>query len=183
MPRIIAGTAGGRRLAVPSGDRTRPSADRVKEALFSSLTADPGLVDARVLDLFAGSGALGLEAASRGARLVRLVESEPSVLRVLRRNVADLGLAGVEVIAQSVERHLDDPSPAGGFDLVLIDPPYSTDVDPVLDALQRGRWLASGAVVVCERATRSRPPTWPTGLTATKHRRYGDSTLWYGRRP
>jgi 16S rRNA (guanine966-N2)-methyltransferase len=178
--RIVAGLARGRRLAVPPGDAVRPTADRVREALFSSL--QPRLPDARVLDLYAGSGALGLEAASRGAARVVLVERDRRVLEVLRGNVTAVGLAGVEVVAGEVLAVLagrGGPSLSGGaFDLVLADPPYATaasEVDAMLAALQPH--LAPDAEVVVERARRDPPPDWPAGFAPREPRRYGAATL------
>ncbi|HEV7207211.1 MAG TPA: 16S rRNA (guanine(966)-N(2))-methyltransferase RsmD [Mycobacteriales bacterium] len=172
MTRIVAGLAGGRRLHTPPGSATRPTADRVREALFSSLGDLSGL---RVLDLYAGSGALGLEALSRGAAISTLVEREPGAAAVIRRNVDELGLSGATVVATTVERYLAlTPEP---YDLVLADPPYAMDLDPVLAALVP--WVLSDVVI--ERATRGREPQWPAGLAAVRSRKYGDTTLWYGR--
>ncbi|MDQ6650000.1 MAG: 16S rRNA (guanine(966)-N(2))-methyltransferase RsmD [Actinomycetota bacterium] len=184
MTRIIAGAAGGRRLAVPSGTATRPTADRVREALFSAVTSAVGEpAGARVLDLYAGSGALGLEALSRGAEHALLVEADARVLRTLRANVAALDLPGAEVRADRVERVLAS-SPPAAYDLALADPPYAldaADVDAVLSALAANGWLAPGALVVLERSSRGRPPAWPQGVQGTLSRRYGEATLWYGR--
>jgi 16S rRNA (guanine966-N2)-methyltransferase len=181
VTRVIAGVAGGRRLAVPAGRRTRPTSDRAREGLFSSLGE---LTGAAVLDLYAGSGAVGLEAASRGAAAVVLVEREPHALAAIRANVEALGLAAVEVRAELVERFLAGapPRPAP-FDVVYVDPPYADPVDGVLALLAGGGWLAAGATVVVERDRRSPAPAWPAPLVAHRSRRYGDSTLWYGRRP
>ncbi len=181
MPRIIAGVAGGVRLAVPAGKRTRPTADRVKEALFSALDADSGIAGARVLDLYAGSGGLGLEAASRGAGRVVLVESDLSVLTVLRANVGAVGLPGVQVEPFDVDswlaRTVPDP-----FDIVLVDPPYSLDVTPVLRRIVAGDVLARSGRVVVERSSRDLSFAWPDGIQAVRDRRYGETTLCYGRR-
>jgi 16S rRNA (guanine966-N2)-methyltransferase len=180
VTRIVAGVAGGRRLQVPSGRGTRPTSDRVREGLFSTLEAIRGpLQGAAFLDLYAGSGAVGLEAASRGAGRVTLVESGPAAVRVLRANVAALSLPGVVVAALPVARHL--AAPAAAYDVVVLDPPYADPVDDLLAALAQGGWLAPGAVVVVERAARSAEPVWPAGLERDRSRRYGDTVLWYGR--
>lgn len=182
MTRVIAGVAKGRRLKVPAGDRVRPTADRVKEAVFASL--QPRLPGARVLDLFAGSGGLGLEAASRGAGWVVMVEKDPRTARVLRDNVAAVGIDDVEIIVGDVASVLDDPGrhstqeAFGRFDLVLLDPPYdlsSAALRQVLSALVA--YLADEAVVIVERATRSGPIDWPPELEADAQRRYGDTTI------
>jgi len=173
---------------VPRGRATRPTSERVREALFSALeaahlsaTGQPGLAGLAFLDLYAGSGAVGLEAASRGAARVALVENDAVALRTLRDNVAGLRPEGTEVHASDVVRFL--AGPASAYDVVFIDPPYADPVEPVLTALVGGGWLAVGATVVVERATRDGAPPWPDGLAADRSRRYGDSTLWYGRRP
>lgn len=176
MTRVISGTARGRRLQVPSGLTTRPTADRAREGLFSSLLSLLDLQDARVLDLYAGSGALGLEALSRGASSATLVESDPDAVAVLRANVEHLRFPGAYVVAQPVERFLAvDAEPR--YDLVLLDPPYDVDVVPVLEQLQP--WLAEDAVVVAERPTRGPELVWPQGYEPVRSRRYGEATLWY----
>jgi 16S rRNA (guanine966-N2)-methyltransferase len=184
VTRIVAGAARGRRLKVPAGDRTRPTSDRVREALFSSLESRFGsLVGLRVLDLYAGSGALGLEAVSRGAVYALLVESDPAAARAIRANLTATGLSGVEVRVASVERTLSRP-PAEPFDLVLADPPYTFDnveLTGMLSALVSG-WLAPDAVVVIERPRRGDQVVWPTGLVGERNRQYGETMLWYGRR-
>ncbi len=163
---------------MPPGSATRPTSDRAREGLFSSLQSLVDLDGARVLDLYAGSGALGLEALSRGAAAVTLVEHDPTALVALRRNVADLGVAA-SVVDGDVARFLQrPPSP---YDLVLLDPPYDDDVDPVLAALEP--WLAEGAVVVVERRTRGARPVPAQGWEEIRSRRYGEATLWYFRRP
>ena len=182
MTRLIAGTAGGRRLKVPPTG-VRPTGDRAREGLFNSLGSLLDLDGARVLDLYAGSGALGLEALSRGAAEVVFVESGPRVLPVLRANVAAVGLPGGRVVAGSVPTVVAGPAPAR-FDLVLADPPYATPVDEVLGvlrALVAGDWLADGAVIVVERSAREEPWAWPTPLAALRDRRYGEALLRYGR--
>ena len=184
MTRVIAGVAGGRRLTVPSSG-VRPTGDRAREGLFNSLGTLLDLDGAVVLDLYAGSGALGLEALSRGAAEVVFVESGPRVLPVLRKNLAAVGLPGGRVIAGSVPTVVAGPAPAR-FDLVLADPPYATPVEEVrgvLSALVGGGWLAEEAVVVVERSSREEPWEWPTPLTGLRDRRYGEALLRYGRVP
>jgi 16S rRNA (guanine966-N2)-methyltransferase len=187
MSRVIAGIAGGRRLAVPPGTTTRPTSDRAREGLFASLLSDLGRFDgARVLDLYAGSGAIGLEALSRGAERVLLVESDARAAAVIKANVKTVDLPGATVAVDRVERLLARP-PTGTsererFDLVLADPPYALSDDAVtrvLTLLQDG-WLAEEALVVMERATRSGPLDWPPGFLPSKSRRYGEATFWYG---
>lgn len=178
MTRIVAGAFGGRRLGVPAGRRTRPTSDRAREGLFSSLG---DLTGARFLDLFAGSGAVGLEALSRGAASATFVESDAGALRVLRANVAALAHPGALVVGDRAERFLDGRDGAtleGRFDIAFLDPPYALDVAAVLAACAP---LVTDVVVV-ERATRDGSPAWPDGVAGDRARRYGDTTLWYGRR-
>jgi 16S rRNA (guanine966-N2)-methyltransferase len=178
----VAGTHGGRRLVVPAGTATRPTSDRTREALFASLISARGsLRGAAFLDLYAGSGAVGLEAASRGATSVVLVERAAAALTAIRANVASLALPGVRLRAEPVERFLARP-PDTAYDVVFCDPPYADPVDAVLEALAHPGWLASGAAVVLERATRDPELSWPAGIEPVRSRTYGDSTLWYGRR-
>ena len=177
MTRIIAGTHRGRRLAVPAGPGTRPTADRAREGLFSSLQSLVDLEGARFLDLYAGSGALGLEALSRGAARATLVEREERALVALRANAATLALPA-EVVALPVEHFLAGESEP--YDVVALDPPYDLDVDPVLELVLS--WVAPDGVVAVERRTRGPAPTWPAGLSAVRSRRYGEATLWYGSR-
>jgi 16S rRNA (guanine966-N2)-methyltransferase len=187
VTRVIAGAAGGRRLAVPPGRGTRPTADRTREGLFSTLLALRGdLVGARFLDLYAGSGAVGLEALSRGAAHVLLVEAAPPAAVVARTNAAALGLPGAQVVTGRVERVLAAPPPASGppYDVAFLDPPYdipTAELTAALRALTLGRWLATDALVVVERASRDGPPEWPEGLSPLRGRRYGEGSLWYGR--
>ena len=184
MVRIVAGVAGGRRLVVPPRG-TRPTPDRVREAVFSALQARRDLDGARVLDLYAGSGAMGLEALSRGAAHVRFVEFDRRAAAVLHRNVAALGLPGAEVTTADVPAVLLS-EPGQRYDLVLADPPYALDDDAlggVLRALVRGGWLAPAALIVVERAARAVPPAWPEGVCELMNRRYGDTAVHYGFAP
>ncbi|MBF6436190.1 16S rRNA (guanine(966)-N(2))-methyltransferase RsmD [Nocardia cyriacigeorgica] len=178
MTRIVAGTAGGRRLRVPPAG-TRPTSDRVREALFSAIDARLDLEGARVLDLYAGSGALGLEALSRGAARAMLIESDRKAAAVVRGNIADLGLPGAELRVGSVASVLAQPAPVE-FDLVFSDPPYDLDTATVvadLTALAGNGWLAPDALVVVERSSRSPEIDWPAGYSARKPRRYGETRI------
>ena len=184
MSRIIAGAAGGLRLRSVPGQGTRPTTDRVKESLFARLEAWGMLHDAHVLDLYAGSGALGCEAASRGAAAVTLVERHAPAVQVCRANAAVVhGALGredvVEVRHGSVGAYLADPE-EGPWDLVLADPPYplsEAELSAVL-ALLAGR-LRKGGVVVVERSSRSPEPAWPSGLARFEHKRHGETTTWF----
>jgi 16S rRNA (guanine966-N2)-methyltransferase len=181
MTRIIAGAAGGRRLAVPARG-TRPTSDRVREALFSALDNDPGLDGAAVLDLCAGSGALGLEALSRGAEHVLFVESDRRAAAVLRRNVAAVDLPGAVVRSASAATVLAGPADRA-YDVVLVDPPYAVPDATVacwLAAAATHGWLAADATVVVERAGRGASFPWPDALHGVRERRYGDTVLHVG---
>jgi len=153
------------------------------------------LAGARVLDLYAGSGAVGLEALSRGADHVLLVEQGSRATRVIRENIEAIGLPGAVLAADRVERVLArGPAPAGGqdstegsrYDVVFADPPYAladTAVSQVLSLLADQGWLAPSALVIVERATRSGPVSWPDGFVPDRTRRYGEATFWYGLGP
>lgn len=190
MSRIIAGSRGGRRLAVPAGGRTRPTTDRVREALFSALAswagqaaAEPAaaLAGLAFADLYAGSGAVGLEAASRGAAPVLLVEADARTGTVTRRNAGDLGLA-VQVRVAKVET-LARTAPERAYDVVFADPPYelpSPALDTVVDALLEGGWVAPGGLVVLERSRRTPEPRWPAAVVEAWSRSYGETVLHFG---
>jgi 16S rRNA (guanine966-N2)-methyltransferase len=183
VTRIIGGTAGGRRIETPRGDATRPTSDRVREALFSSLDAELGTISGlRFLDLYAGSGAVGLEARSRGAGVVTVVEQDRRVARLIRDNIKTLGMSRVEVQAAAVARVLQQP-PRAPYDLVFLDPPYAVPTEEVvrnLELLRDRDWLAGGALVVVERSSRDAPVHWPEGFEEARSRRYGETMLWYG---
>src|SRR5579859_8150509 len=169
MARVIAGEAGGRRLAVPDGRNTRPTSDRAREGLFATIVSLTGSLDgARVLDLYAGSGAVGLEALSRGAGHVLLVESGARAARVIRDNIQAIGLPGAELVTDRVERMLArGPQGTKPYDVVFADPPYALpddDLTAMLSELPNHGWLAEGALVIVERATRSGPVNWPDGF-------------------
>ena len=182
--RIVAGLAKGRRLASP-GPGTRPTSDRVREALFSSLESGVRLDGAQFLDLFAGTGAVGLEALSRGAAAAVLVERSRAALDVLRRNVATVALPGAQVVPTAVSRYLGG-DPERPFDVVFADPPYgreSKEIVGTLAQLSDEKWLAPSAFVIVERSVRDERIEWAGSLlTPVGERRYGDTVLWYGRR-
>jgi 16S rRNA (guanine966-N2)-methyltransferase len=178
LTRIIAGAARGRRLAVPPRG-TRPTTDRVRESLFNILTARVDLRGIAVLDLYAGSGALGLEALSRGAASALFVESDQRVAAVLNRNIATVGLPGATLrrgaVATVLSAGTDSPA-----DLVLADPPYdlrAADVEAVLAALSAHGWAGAGTVVAVERARASTPLHWPGDWSPWEPRVYGDTRL------
>jgi 16S rRNA (guanine966-N2)-methyltransferase len=183
MTRIIGGTAGGRRITAPPGQQTRPTTDRVREALFSSIESWSGsLQGLRFLDLYAGSGAVGLEAWSRGAGVVMLVESDRRTAQLIADNAGALGYAKAHVVATPVASVLAAP-PDAPYDVVFTDPPYALDEDALsrdLALLGEHAWLVPGAMVVVERSSRSPEPTWPPGLQRTRSKRYGETVLWYG---
>jgi 16S rRNA (guanine966-N2)-methyltransferase len=181
MLRIVGGVAKGRRLAAPPKG-SRPTSERAREALFNSLATLLDLDGARVLDLFAGSGAVGLEALSRGAAALTLVESDRTACQVMRDNADVVGLPGVRIVRRTAAAFLaGEPEP---FDLVFADPPYALPDDELaalLGRLAAGGWLAEGAVIVVERAARGSPAPWPDVIETIKQRRYGEGVLWYGR--
>jgi 16S rRNA (guanine966-N2)-methyltransferase len=184
MTRIIGGTAGGRRLVTPRGQATRPTSDRVREALFSAIESWCGSLEGlRFLDLYAGSGAVGLEGWSRGAGVVTLVEQDRRTAALISRNAAALGFAKAHVVAASVATTLA-ASPAAPYDVVFSDPPYPMSdaaVTADLAALVAHGWLVPDALVVVERSARSADLVWPEGILGTRHKRYGETALWYGR--
>jgi 16S rRNA (guanine966-N2)-methyltransferase len=190
MTRIISGMHGGRRLLSPPGGQTRPTSDRVREAFFSALDTMTDLSGARFADLYAGSGAVGLEALSRGAEHTLLVESEARAAKTIRDNIRTLGLAGrARLVTGKVASVLAQPPDGEPYDVVFADPPYAVTDDEVIEVQQdllTNGWLAPDAVVVFERSTRTAvrgtPLSWVDGITADRSRRYGETTLWYGRR-
>ncbi|MFF3605562.1 16S rRNA (guanine(966)-N(2))-methyltransferase RsmD [Streptomyces sp. NPDC002463] len=184
MTRVIAGSAGGRRLAVPPGNGTRPTSDRAREGLFSTWESFQGLAGARVADLYAGSGAVGLEALSRGAAHALLVEADPRAAKTIRDNVRSIGLPGAELRTGRAEQIVTGPAPADSYDLVFLDPPYAVsdyDLREILLTLRSGGWLSEDALVTVERSTRGGEFGWPEGFEPLRSRRYGEGTFWYGR--
>ncbi|MFD5033488.1 16S rRNA (guanine(966)-N(2))-methyltransferase RsmD [Streptomyces sp. NPDC058220] len=185
MTRVIAGAAGGRRLAVPPGNGTRPTSDRAREGLFSSWESILGTLDGiRIADLYAGSGAVGLEALSRGAAHALLVEADARAARIVRENVRTLGLPGAEVRTGKAEQIVTGQAPDTPYDLVFLDPPYAVtddDLREILLTLRSQGWLSGDAVATVERSTRGGEFGWPDGFEPLRSRRYGEGTLWYGR--
>lgn len=170
---------------MPEGGTTRPTSDRVREAMFSTLGSLLGTWEGRVVaDLYAGSGALGLEALSRGAVSCLFVENDRRALRALRRNLEATGLTGGQLRADDVRTALAAPAPQA-YDVVLVDAPYAVSGQQIAGllatALSHG-WLADDAVVMVERSSRDLEPAWPTGLRVLRERRYGQTRLWYLRR-
>jgi 16S rRNA (guanine966-N2)-methyltransferase len=184
MTRIIGGDAGGRRIKTPTGDSTRPTSDRVREALFSAVDAAVGSIHGlRFLDVYAGSGAVGLEARSRGAGVVTLVEHDRRTAALIRENARALGFTGIDVVALPVTRALAH-APRAPYDLAFLDPPYAVPVGDVVGALEALRdhdWLSPDALVIVERSSRGADLAWPKGFTADRTRKYGETLLWYGR--
>jgi 16S rRNA (guanine(966)-N(2))-methyltransferase RsmD len=181
---VVAGTLGGRWLATPSGRATRPTSERVREALFNSLGGLVDLSGCRFADLYAGSGAVGIEALSRGASHVLFVESDPGTARVLRANLARLDLAGSAEVAVGPVARVVSSVAAEPYHVVFADPPYEVpdaDLRVVLGHLVARGWVDPDGVVVLERGTRSGEPAWVPGLTGFRIRRYGETALWYGR--
>jgi 16S rRNA (guanine966-N2)-methyltransferase len=183
--RITGGAFRSRALTAPRGQATRPTSDRVREALFSMLASD-GIfaeeVGPRVLDLYAGSGALGIEALSRGARFAVFVESARPALSAIRENIQALGIADeTTVMPLRVDRALDEVE--GPFDLVLVDPPYADVRAPAFAEilLKTARLLASPGILVLEHASNDEPAP-PAGLVVDRRRRHGDTTLSLFRR-
>lgn len=180
MTRVIGGAARGRRLAVPDGN-TRPTSDRAREGIFSTLESLLGdFADLRVLDLYAGSGALGIEARSRGASDVVLVDHHEKAVRVCRANIHSLGLDRVVAVKMTAKHFIESGSDR--FDLIMADPPYdigNREVEELLAALVAR--LNPGAVVAVERSSRGPALVWPQEYEALREREYGEATIYYAR--
>lgn len=190
MSRIIAGAAGGVRLASVPGDNTRPTTDRVKESLFSKLESYDIIRDARVLDAFGGSGALGCEALSRGAAFVTLLDTYPKAVAVIRRNVEAVQKAmgrasggssrGPVARVQQGQALTYVKSASGPWDLVFVDPPYAMPNEQVCELMRAlTPKLAPGAVVVVERSSRDAEPEWGGELHCFSTRQHGETVLYY----
>ena len=182
MTRIIGGRVGGRRINTPRGVSTRPTSDRVREALFATIESWCGsLAGLRFLDLYAGSGAVGLEAWSRGAGVVTMVEQDRRTASMISANARDLGFNRPDVVTGSVAVVVARP-PTAPYDVAFLDPPYAHPEDDVasdLAAMVKQGWLVPGAMVVVERGSRSAEPPWPDGFGDSREKKYGETVLWY----
>ncbi len=179
MTRIISGKYGGRKLLVP--DSARPTTEMVREAMFSTLIGWEAVFDKRVLDLYSGSGGLGFEALSRGAKSALFVEADSKAVETIKKNAANLDVE-VEIQKQKSKTFTQENLKGYLFDLVFIDPPYrvnNQELFEVIENLVRGGFLAQRAFLVFERPTRD-AFTWPKVIKELKNKRYGDNTLYYG---
>lgn len=189
MTRIIAGSARGRRISVPASG-TRPTSDRVREAMFATiesklLAEGRHWTDVSVGDLWAGSGAVALEAWSRGVDRILAIDKAKAAVDVIEANVANLGAGGVLVVRSSIAAAIAGPPPGGPFDVVFADPPYEVSDASVatdLAVAHASGWFADEAVIIVERSIRSDSP-FPVMVHEVEQRRYGDTALWYGRVP
>ena len=182
--RIVAGHYRGRPLLSPPDGRIRPTSDRVREAVFNLLAHSAYAIDldgAAVIDLFAGSGALGIEALSRGAGTCLFVETDATARGIIRDNIDGLGLGGTTRIFRRDATDLGPTTRPGGYDLALMDPPYGLGLtDRALASLSTGGWLKPGALVVVEERAGC-TIAWPAGLTELDLRAYGDTVVRIGR--
>jgi len=183
--RIIAGVAKGRRLASVA-EATRPTSDRVREAIFSSLTSEFGdFTGLNFLDLFAGSGAIGLEAQSRGAAIVHAVEKDFGAQRTISANIEIVAAAKpvgkFQLFAVNAEQFVKSPAKVK-YEIVYIDPPYdysNSDLEEVLSNLHLGDFLSDDALIAVERTSRSQEPIWPIGYELAGRKNYGQATIYY----
>lgn len=183
--RVIAGMAKGRNLISPIG-ATRPTSDRAREALFSSLESEFGsLNNLAMLDLYCGSGAVGVEALSRGAALITGIDNDEKATNIARQNFELIeklnGIGTYSVITMSVGKFLDKPADFP-YDIIFLDPPYelpNNEIEKNLTALVTGKFLKSSSVVALERDSKARPLKWPEGLVEVKLRKYGAATIHY----
>jgi 16S rRNA (guanine966-N2)-methyltransferase len=182
--RIVAGQFRGRALATPGNERTRPTSDRVRESVFNILEHGiPGFSfgGIRVLDLFAGTGALGLEALSRGAAFCLFVEEDAAVRGLIRRNIEVLGVGGITKVFRRDATSLGPAGNRGGFGLAFLDPPYERGLgERALASAAAGGWLGPGAIAVIEDSRRA-PTALPEGFTALAQRTWGDTLVLFAR--
>lgn len=171
---------------MPPGQGTRPTSDRAREGLFSALDSMLGGLDGlRVIDAYAGSGAVGLEALSRGAAAALLIESDRRAAEVVRANLAALELPGGRLAVEKVEKLAARPCPEAPYDILFLDPPYALEAAAVAEtiaAFAAQDWLSAVASVCVERAARDPEWVWPEGFTPLRARAYGEGMLWYGHR-
>jgi 16S rRNA (guanine966-N2)-methyltransferase len=183
--RIVAGRFKGRVLVAPSGMATRPTSDRLRETLFNVLAHayDDRVMDARVLDLFAGSGALGLEALSRGAVFAQFVEEAPAARGAIKDNIDALGVAGITKVYRRDATHLGPLPPNEAFSLVFCDPPYGKGFAArALHSALKGGWLAPRALIIVEEKTDA-TDVLPEGITLLETRNYGETSLTFAEAP
>ena len=183
--RIVAGRFKGRVLVTPSGMATRPTSDRLRETLFNVLAHayDDRISDARVLDLFAGSGALGLEALSRGAVFAQFVEEAPTARGAIKDNIDALGVAGITKVYRRDATHLGPLPPDEAFSLVFCDPPYDKGLAArALESALKGGWLARGALIIVEEKTGA-ADILPEGIKHLETRNYGETSLTFAEGP
>lgn len=182
MTRIIGGDFRGRSIKVPDAE-TRPTSSRVREAIFSSVEhAVSGLDDLRVLDLFSGSGAFGIESISRGATEAVLIEKDLRAADTLHSNIANFGIKNARVVIADAFTEVSQKSGRGSFDVVFIDPPYSFEdnqVNALIRQLVENEWLEEYALIVVERGSRAHV-VWPESVEELRKKVYGDTTIWYG---
>lgn len=183
MTRVIAGQHKGRTLKVPQSV-TRPTSSRVREAIFSSVEhSHNGMAGLNVLDLFSGSGALALEAISRGATYALMLEHDPKALAAIKENISTLKIRNARVQGGELFNHLKSDQPENAFDVVFADPPYSLPDEKItllLEVLAQRGWLAADALIVIERDKYS-DFMWPHNFNDISQRTYGDTVVWYGR--
>ena len=186
--RIIAGSAKGKTLVSPPDSQARPTSDRAREGLFSSLESEfSSLQGLHFLDLFAGSGAVGVEALSRGASVVHAVESESSVESITTKNFQSIKLPNgiFRVFHTTVARFLesDHALEKGKYDIIFMDPPYELSnqaIEELLEVIKDRDLLAPHGILAIERKSKSSPFTWPTGMEEIKVRSYGQGSIFYG---
>ncbi len=182
--RVVAGKFRGRALAAPADSRIRPTSDRVREAVFNILAHgdfEAAIADALVLDLFAGTGALGVEALSRGARSCLFVEEDPDARGLIRRNVEAFGLTGITRIYRRDATDLGDAGNRDPFGLVFLDPPYGKGLgEKALASAVAGGWLAPGATIVLEERAGT-TIAWPVGFVVIDQRTWGDTMAAFAR--
>ena len=172
---------------MPPGQGTRPTSDRAREGLFSALDSQlaEGMPGIRLIDAYAGSGAVGLEALSRGAAAALLIESDRRAAEVIRGNLTRLALPGGRLVTDRVEKLAAEPCPGEPYDVLFLDPPYALEAKllaELITSFAEHGWLAPDALVCVERAARDPEWAWPAGFESLRARAYGEGTLWYGHR-